>query len=92
MHALTRTGIHAACLLCGPLLLPGIVTLTLATVISLYTILQLSWMHEQFVDDPKTGGRHMIRINRYHQLTQYAFGELHVCVMREHHDRARSPA
>jgi hypothetical protein len=50
----------------------GVITLFLATIISLYTILQLSWMHEQVVD-PKTGRE--VRMNRYHQLTQYTFGE-----------------
>jgi hypothetical protein len=49
-----------------------LVTLFLATVISLYTILQLAWMHEQVVDE-KTG--RVVRMNRYHQLTQYAFGK-----------------
>lgn len=56
------------------LLHAGLITLLLATVISLYTILQLAWMHEEV--DEKTGK--VVRLNRYHQLTQYAFGE-HLC-------------
>ncbi|KIZ06857.1 hypothetical protein MNEG_1089 [Monoraphidium neglectum] len=48
----------------------GIISLVLATLISLYTILQLTWLHEQ--RNPKDGSIH--RMNRYHQLTSHAFG------------------
>ena len=59
----------------------GVASLVLATVISLYTILQLAWMHEQRGgrSGGKGGGKFggeappPRRMNRYHQLTQFAF-------------------
>jgi hypothetical protein len=72
MHTRTHASMLAQCLTVlhhNCTLYAGIISLVLATLISLYTILQLTWLHEQ--RNPKDGSIH--RMNRYHQLTSHAF-------------------